>query len=116
MLLNQRSAGSVAAAGLALALSTATPQLVAAAINPPAVVQQYGSSMLAEEELRPAQKKFLEERAARQQEYDEDFSSTFKTAKEVKDKKSAYTLVVAGLVAVAFIAPMIQFFYYTGGD
>jgi len=87
MLLNQRSAGSVAAAGLALALSTATPQLVAAAINPPAVVrlrspavsvvhrdtestkpscvqvQQYGSSMLAEEELRPAQKKFLEERA-----------------------------------------------------
>ena len=28
-------------------------------------VQQYGSSMLAEEDLRPAQKKFLEERAVR---------------------------------------------------
>ena len=26
-------------------------------------MQQYGSSMLAEEEMRPAQKKFLEERA-----------------------------------------------------
>ena len=51
-----------------------------------------------------------------QQKYDDDYLSNFKTSKEVKDKKSSYTLVVAGLLAVAFIAPMIQFFYYTGGD
>jgi len=51
-----------------------------------------------------------------QQKYDDDYQSNFKGAVETKDKKSAYTLVVVGLVAVAFIAPMIQFFYYTGGD
>merc|ERR1719353_272941 len=116
MLMNGRTTSSVVAAGLALTLSTTNPSLVSAAVNPPAVVQQFGSSMLAEEDLRPAQKKFLEERAAMQQKYDDDFESNFKGAAEVKDKKSAYTLVVAGLVAVAFIAPMIQFFYYTGGD
>lgn len=116
MLLDRRSAGSVVAAGLALALSTANPSFVSAAVNPPAVVQQYGSSMIAEEELRDAQKEFLAKRQAMQQTYDDDYESNFKGAREVKDKKSAYTLVVTGLVAVAFIAPMIQFFYYTGGD
>eukprot|EP00966_Prymnesium_polylepis_P141724 3272678-Prymnesium_polylepis.1 len=55
-------------------------------------------------------------RQAMQQKYDDDYQSNFKGAVETKDKKSAYTLVVVGLVAVAFIAPMIQFFYYTGGD
>jgi len=117
MLLDRRSAGSVVAAGLALALSTANPSFVSAAVNPPAVVQQYGSSMIAEEEeLRDAQKEFLAKRQSMKQTYDDDYESNFKGAGEVKDKKSAYTVVVTGLVAVAFIAPMIQFFYYTGGD
>merc|ERR1712050_88627 len=118
MQLDRRSASSVVVAGLALVLSTANHNLVSAVVNPPAVVQQYGSSMLADDDddLRPAQKKFLEERAKMAQSYDEDFESNFKGAAEVKDKKSAYTLVVGGLIAVAFIAPMIQFFYYTGGE
>mmetsp|Transcript_33564 Transcript_33564/g.83823 ORF Transcript_33564/g.83823 Transcript_33564/m.83823 type:complete len:119 (-) Transcript_33564:316-672(-) len=118
MRLGERSAAGAVAAGLALALSTAHPNFVSASVTPPAVVQQYGSSMLAgdDDELRPAQKEFLEKRAAMQQKYDDDYQSNFKGAVETKDKKSAYTLVVVGLVAVAFIAPMIQFFYYTGGD
>ena len=50
------------------------------------------------------------------QTYDEDTESTFINADEVADKKSIYVTIVAGLVVVAFVAPMLQFFYYTGGD
>jgi len=42
--------------------------------------------------------------------------STFKSAEEVKDKKGIYVTIVGGLVVVAFVAPMIQFFWYTGGE
>ena len=42
--------------------------------------------------------------------------STFIDASEVADKKSIYVTIVAGLLVVAFVAPMLQFFYYTGGD
>lgn len=42
--------------------------------------------------------------------------STYKSEEETKDKKGVYTTVVVGLIAVAFIAPMVQFFYYTGGE
>jgi hypothetical protein len=81
-------------------------------------VQQYGSSMIAasETELRDAQQKFLEERAKLRTQYDTDTESTFKSEAEVVDKKNVYVTIVAGLVGIAFIAPMIQFFYYTGGD
>ena len=37
-------------------------------------------------------------------------------ADEVEGKKSIYVTLVAGLIVVAFVAPMLQFFYYTGGD
>jgi hypothetical protein len=40
---------------------------------------------------------------------------TYMTAEETKEKKATYLTVVYGLVAIAFIAPMVQFFYYTGG-
>ena len=50
------------------------------------------------------------------QEYDTDTESTFINADELSDKKSIYVTIVAGLVIVAFVAPMLQFFYYTGGD
>ena len=50
------------------------------------------------------------------QEYDTDTESTFINADELSDKKSIYVTIVAGLVLVAFIAPMLQFFYYTGGE
>ena len=81
-------------------------------------MQQYGSSLVADSdaELRDAQRKFLEERAKMKQEYDLDTESTFKSEEEVADKKSIYVTIVGGLVAVAFIAPMLQFFYYTGGE
>ena len=67
-------------------------------------------------ELREAQKRFLEERAKIKQEYDADTESTFIDASEVADKKSIYVTIVGGLIVVAFVAPMLQFFYYTGGD
>jgi len=50
------------------------------------------------------------------QEYDTDTDSTFINADEVEGKKSIYVTLVAGLIVVAFVAPMLQFFYYTGGD
>lgn len=89
MVFKQNAAGSVMAAGLALALSTCNPELTLASTPTPSLVrphdvchlmlpvvlrhvrvhvshfqvQQGSSSLLAEEDLRPAQKKFLEERA-----------------------------------------------------
>ena len=50
------------------------------------------------------------------QEYDNDTDSTFIDASEFSDKKSIYVTIVGGLIVVAFVAPMLQFFYYTGGD
>ena len=50
------------------------------------------------------------------QTYDTDTESTFIDASMVADKKSIYVTLVGGLVIVAFVAPMLQFFYYTGGD
>ena len=50
------------------------------------------------------------------QEYDTDVESTFVDASEFADKKSIYVTIVGGLIVVAFVAPMLQFFYYTGGD
>ena len=81
-------------------------------------VQQAGANMIAETdaELREAQKKFLEERSKMKQTYDTDTESTFIDASMVADKKSIYVTLVGGLVIVAFVAPMLQFFYYTGGD
>ena len=35
---------------------------------------------------------------------------------QVKDKKGIYTAIVGGLIVVAFVAPMVQFWFYTGGD
>ena len=81
-------------------------------------VQQYGASMIAatDDELRDAQKKFLEERAKLATTYEVSTDSTFKSEEETRDKKGIYVGIVGGLVAIAFIAPMVQFFYYTGGD
>lgn len=118
MVQSDRAAAGVLAASLAAALSVGAPQLARAAVEPPAVVQQYGAQLVADSdaELRDAQRKFLEERAKMKQEYDVDTESTFKSEEEVADKKNIYVTIVTGLIAVAFIAPMLQFFYYTGGD
>jgi len=67
-------------------------------------------------DLRDAQKKFLEEREKMKTTYDEGVESTYKSEEEVTDKRNIYVTIVAGLVGIAFIAPMVQFFYYTGGD
>jgi len=108
----------LAASTLALALNGATPSLTQAAVEPPAVVQQFGANFVADEaaELRDAQQKFLQERAKMAQEYDTDIESNYKSEEEVTDKKNIYVTIVTGLVAIAFIAPMVQFFYYTAGE
>jgi len=100
-------------------LANAAPTLTRAVVEPPAVVQQYGSSMVADasaEDLREAQAEFLAKRAAMKQTYDTDTDSTYVKAGEFENKKNIYIVVVGGLVVIAFIAPMLQFFYYTGGD
>ena len=48
--------------------------------------------------------------------YETEVETTYKSAEEVADKRNIYVTIVGGLIAVAFIAPMLQFFYYTGGD
>jgi len=118
-MLQLSQAKNAAAATLAsLMLANAAPTLTHAAVEPPAVVQQYGASMVADEDedVRDAQKKFLEERQKIKQQYDTDVESTFVNAEQFEGKKSIYTVVVTGLVVIAFVAPMLQFFYYTGGD
>lgn len=50
------------------------------------------------------------------QEYDGQTESNFVNADDFSDKKSIYVTIVGGLLVVAFVAPMLQFFYYTGGD
>lgn len=112
---SQGVANHVAAASIALALAMGNPVFTPAA-TAPAVVQQYGASMIAEEDISDAQKKFLEERASLKQKYEEDYQGNYKSAEEVKDKKSVYTLIVGGLIGVAFIAPMLQYLYYTMGE
>eukprot|EP00322_Chrysochromulina_rotalis_P025669 CAMPEP_0115845584 /NCGR_PEP_ID=MMETSP0287-20121206/9429_1 /TAXON_ID=412157 /ORGANISM="Chrysochromulina rotalis, Strain UIO044" /LENGTH=155 /DNA_ID=CAMNT_0003299365 /DNA_START=15 /DNA_END=482 /DNA_ORIENTATION=+ len=116
----ERAMSSAAAAALALALSAANPTLTHATIEQPAVVQQYGGSMVADAgedaALREAQAKFLAERAALKQTYEASTDPTFTSADETRDKKSVYVTIVAGLVGIAFLAPMLQFFYYTGGE
>jgi hypothetical protein len=98
-------------------VSTASPT-ISHASEPISVVRQYGSSMIAagDDELTERQKEFLEQRKELKQKYEEDIESSYKSIDEVRDKRDVYTTIVLGLIAVAFIAPMIQFFYYTGGD
>jgi hypothetical protein len=48
--------------------------------------------------------------------YETDVESTYNSAEEVADKKNIYVTIVGGLVVVAFVAPMLQYFYYTGGE
>merc|ERR1719221_3349 len=110
----QRSAANSAlAASLALIIGAADPSITSASTQPE-LVQQYGSSMVADE-LRPEQQKFLEERARMKQQYETRVEGNYKTEDEVRDKKGIYTTIVGGLIVVAFVAPMVSFFYYTGG-
>jgi hypothetical protein len=99
-------------------LSAATPTITQASVEPPGVVQQYGSSMIAgnDDDLSERQKEFLEQRQKLKQTYEEDYDGNFKSGEEVVDKKNIYTTIVVGLIVIAFVAPMVQFFYYTGGD
>ena len=86
-------------------------------------VQQYGSSMIAagsfapDGDVRPDQTKFLEERAKMKQNYEDNYSieSNFISREETLEKKSVYNTIVGGLLVLAFVAPMVSFFYYTGG-
>lgn len=85
------------------------------AIFPPES-SQLPSTLVADDDLSEAQRKFIEARKEMRQTYDDDTDSTFKGVEEVRDKKNIYVVIVGGLIVVAFVAPMLQFFYYTGGD
>ena len=80
-------------------------------------VERYGAAMIAaDDDLREAQRKFLEERAKLATTYEASTDSTYKSEDETRNKKPVYVTIVGGLIVVAFVAPMVQFFYYTGGD
>mmetsp|Transcript_16679 Transcript_16679/g.54363 ORF Transcript_16679/g.54363 Transcript_16679/m.54363 type:complete len:137 (-) Transcript_16679:218-628(-) len=98
------------ASSLAFAMSTATPVITSADMSSMAV--ERASFTMADSD---AQEKFLAERAKMKTQYEQDVEGTYMTAEETKEKKATYLTVVYGLVAIAFIAPMVQFFYYTGG-
>merc|ERR1711939_236719 len=102
---HQGAASSVIAASLALALASSNPVFTPAAAPLPVV--ERSSSMIAAEDVTDAQRKFLEERAKLKQQYEaeDSYQGNFKSADEVKDKKSIYTLIVGGLIVVAFVAP-----------
>lgn len=106
---------AVLTAGL---ISATTPAISHASVEPLGVMQKYGASTIAagDDDITERQKEFLKEREKLKQTYDADTTGTFKGEEEVRDKKNVYTTIVVGLVAIAFIAPMVQFFYYTGGD
>lgn len=38
--------------------------------------------------------------------------SNFKTRQETEDKRSQFTLVVGGLLVIAFVVPMLQYYAY----
>ena len=113
-------ASGAAAAALALALSSgnfdmAPPRALAA---PPAVVQhiQQGPTTMLADDLTDEQRQFMAQRKTMATKYESQTEGTFKSAEQVKDKKSIYTAIVGGLIVVAFVAPMVQFWFYTGGD
>ena len=106
----QGVAAPLLAALLAANVHTAMPAIAHTTTS------SFTSAVAAQEELRPEQIKFLEERAKLKQQYESQVEGTFKTESETQDKKITYQTVVGGLIAIAFIAPMVQFFYYTGGE
>jgi len=114
----QNVASKLVAASVAMLLTAGNPIFTPAVELP--VVQQSGANMVAvaDDDLSDAQKQFLEERKKLKQVYDEPetVEGNYKSAEEVKDKKSVYTLIIGGLIAIAFIAPMLQYFYYTMGE
>ena len=40
----------------------------------------------------------------------------FKTKEETKEQKGKYTTVVAVLLVIAFVAPMVQYYWYVRDD
>eukprot|EP00967_Tisochrysis_lutea_P065758 scaffold85569_cov27-Tisochrysis_lutea.AAC.1 len=100
---------SALATTLALALNSATPAITMA--DAPSLALERASVTVSD---MTAQEKFLAERAKMKTQYEQDVEGTYMTAEETKEKKATYLTVVYGLIAIAFIAPMIQFFYYTG--
>lgn len=112
-------ARGVVAAALALALSSANPTFTPA-VDVQLAPVQHSSALIADVgenmDLRPEQKKFLEERAKMKTEYETSVASSFKTADETSEAKDIYTTIVGGLILIAVVVPMVQFFYYTGGE
>lgn len=106
-------ASAIVAAGLAAS---------APAIAAPADISLPSTSVAAissefkvdEEELRPEQRKYLEERSAKPQvtEYEKQVEGTYKKKEVTEGGKFKYSTVVVGLLVISVAAPMAQFFYY----
>ena len=105
-------------ASLAVSLATMAPSnaVALAAFDPPSVVLAVDAALDPDGdlELRPKQKKFLEERAAAPQatQFEKQVEGTFKAKDATEKGKFKYSTVVVGLLLISFVAPMAQFFYY----
>ncbi|KAJ1632258.1 hypothetical protein T492DRAFT_989972 [Pavlovales sp. CCMP2436] len=113
--------GRQALAGAALAFTIATGSAQATVVPtfaPPSLTVGIVGLDSAEDELRPAQKKFLDDRKSNPQEtqYEKQVKGTFKDKEATETGKFKYTTVVVGLLLIAFVAPMAQFFYYVKED
>mmetsp|Transcript_19438 Transcript_19438/g.50150 ORF Transcript_19438/g.50150 Transcript_19438/m.50150 type:complete len:157 (+) Transcript_19438:190-660(+) len=108
----QALAGAVVAAGLAMGSpAIAMPPAV---LTPPAMSVSVEGFNVNDDELRPEQKKFLEERASKPQvtQYEKQVEGTFKKKEVTEGGKFKYSSVVVGLLVLSVVAPMAQFFYY----
>lgn len=114
-----------ALAGAALALTLATGSADAASnaafiSTPPSVVlaAEDGLDPSQIDDLRPEQKKFLEDRLNSPQEtkYETQVKGTFKDKDVTEKSKFKYSTVVVGLLLISVAAPMAQFFYYVKED
>ena len=49
-------------------------------------------------------------------EYETSVQGTYKTADDTEENRDVYQTIVGGLIVIAFVVPMVQFFYYTAGE
>lgn len=112
----QALTGAALALTIATGAADATSSVPFAGMTPPSVVlaADDGLDPSKLDELRPGQKKFLEDRAAtpQQTQYETQVKGTFKDKDVTEKGKFKYSTVVVGLLLISFVAPMAQFFYY----
>lgn len=105
---------SFAAAVASSFLTFGAPELSHALAPPTTTVVAAGELDTNMDDLRPEQRKFLEERASKPQvtQYEKQVAGTFKSKEATEGGKFKYGSVVTLLLVVSVVAPMATYFYY----